>query len=391
MIPSDVASRLQVSADAALRPVAPTQEIADKLSDLVAGQRVMASIQSLLPNGTYRALINQRSITLALPFSAKAGDSLELLVTESDGKLALAVVSRPEEGAAQGHTNTVSTTLSRTGQLISDLFAGKQSSGKNPVALPLNGNQPIADTPPAQAKDLLPLLKQAITQSGMFYESHQAEWVEGRLPKNALLQEPQGKLSSPLAFAPESRDAALIAGKSALPAVELNALPTARQAADALNNVPANSVADNAKSPLQQPTSSGQLISPQAQPLVQQQLEALATQTYTWQGQIWPGQDMRWEIEEDASRQFMSGDDPAANWRTSLHLTLPRLGEIDAQIRIQGEQIVVQITSENPDTRQLLRTKNDSLRQLLSEAGLSLASLGISANTADRTHGQTTE
>ena len=37
MIPSDVASRLQVSADAAARPVAQTQEIADKLSGLVAG------------------------------------------------------------------------------------------------------------------------------------------------------------------------------------------------------------------------------------------------------------------------------------------------------------------------------------------------------------------
>ena len=34
MIPADVASRLQVSADAALRPVAPAQEIADKLSGL---------------------------------------------------------------------------------------------------------------------------------------------------------------------------------------------------------------------------------------------------------------------------------------------------------------------------------------------------------------------
>ena len=82
MIPSDVASRLQVSADATLRPVAPAQEISDKLSGLVAGQKVMAEIQALLPNGTYRALINQRSVTLALPFSAKSGDALELLVTE---------------------------------------------------------------------------------------------------------------------------------------------------------------------------------------------------------------------------------------------------------------------------------------------------------------------
>ena len=89
MIPSDVASRLQVSADAASRPVAQTQEIADKLSGLVAGQKVMAEIQAMLPNGTYRAMINQRSITLALPFSAKSGDSLELQVTENDGKLAL--------------------------------------------------------------------------------------------------------------------------------------------------------------------------------------------------------------------------------------------------------------------------------------------------------------
>jgi hypothetical protein len=67
------------------------------------------------------------------------------------------------------------------------------------VALPLNGNQPIAAGPPNNAQDLLPLLKQAISESGMFYEAHQAEWVEGRYSKAQLLQEPQGRLqeSSP--------------------------------------------------------------------------------------------------------------------------------------------------------------------------------------------------
>ncbi len=205
MIPSDVASRLQVSADAASRPVAQTQEIVDKLSGLVAGQKVMAEIQAMLPNGTYRAMINQRSITLALPFSAKSGDSLELQVTENDGKLALAVLSRPDGSAGKPGTESVSATLSRTGQLISNLFAGtSRAQGRDAPAVPLNGNQPIASTPPSSAQDLLPLLKQAITQSGMFYESHQAEWVEGRMPKAALLQEPQGKLSSPAAFASAS-------------------------------------------------------------------------------------------------------------------------------------------------------------------------------------------
>jgi len=42
MIPADVAARLQVSADAVLRPTAPTQIISDKLSDLSAGQRILA-------------------------------------------------------------------------------------------------------------------------------------------------------------------------------------------------------------------------------------------------------------------------------------------------------------------------------------------------------------
>ena len=91
MIPADVAKSLQVAADAALRPVAPEQDLADRLSGLTAGDKVMAQIQAALPNGTYRALINQRVITLALPFAAKSGDSLELQVTENDGKLALAI------------------------------------------------------------------------------------------------------------------------------------------------------------------------------------------------------------------------------------------------------------------------------------------------------------
>ena len=64
MIPADLASRMQVSADTTLRPVAPTQEISDKLSGLSAGQRVMAEIQAMLPNGTYRAMINQRKFVV---------------------------------------------------------------------------------------------------------------------------------------------------------------------------------------------------------------------------------------------------------------------------------------------------------------------------------------
>lgn len=429
MIPADVASRMQVSADVSLRPVAPAQEITDKLSNLVAGQKVMAEIQSLLPNGTYRAMINQRNITLALPFSAKAGDSLELLVTESDGKLALAVLSKPDGSAGTVSRDSASATLSRTGQLISNLFSGAREAKGGPVSLPLNGNQPIASAPPGSAQDILPLLKQAITQSGMFYESHQAEWIEGRFSKSALLQEPQGKLSSPLAFAAanaEQTSAALlsktastaIAGESVAKSALLpnrETVSTARLTADAADAEQASAVlqpkaagstiagelasttrlnaetivtdASSGKASTTQPP--GQLVAPQTQPIVQQQLEALATQTFTWQGQVWPGQEMRWEIDEDASRHGQGDEETAEKWATRLHLTLPNLGEVDARIRIEGNQITLAMTTDSAETRARMRASSVALRSQFDEAGLTLASMGFEVTTENTADGQT--
>ena len=388
MIPADVAGRLQVSADAALRPVAQTQEIADKLSGLVAGQKVMAEIQAMLPNGTYRAMINQRSITLALPFSAKSGDSLELQVTENDGKLALAVLSRTDGSAGKAGAESVPTTLSRTGQLISSLFAGtNRAQGRDAHAVPLNGNQPIATAPPNTAQDLLPLLKQAITQSGMFYESHQAEWVEGRLPKAALLQEPQGKLSSPAAFASALAEEQGVSQNQPRASTGEPAV-AARITADLAQS--SNTSAEGSKAAIAQSQTSGQVVAPQTQPLVQQQLEALATQNFSWQGQVWPGQEMRWEIDEDATRSEQDGEDSAPRWSTRLHLTLPNLGEVDARIRLEGNSIAISMTADSAGTRTLMRVSSSALRSQLDEAGLTLASMGVSAGE-DEHHGQTGE
>lgn len=372
MIPADAVSRQQASVDTTLRPAAPTQQLTDKLSDLVAGQKVMAEIQSMLPNGTYRALINQRNITLALPFSAKSGDTLELLVTESDGKTSLAVVSHQQANEGKTARDAVSTTLSQTGKLIGQLFSRADESSDGAKALTLNGNQPIARTPPSSAQELLPLLKQAITQSGMFYESHQAEWAEGRFSQNALLQEPQGKLSSPNAFAPASP----------LPLPQQGNAETSAQgkeipvAARLPTTDPATSPRTVNEPP--PPQASGHLIAPQTQPIVQQQLNALATQHFAWQGQVWPGQEMRWEIEEDGRRTGADDAESATGWSTRLKLTLPTLGSVNAQIRLQGQQLVLAIDAGNPETRALMQTEAGHLRQQMTEAGLSVTSIGIS-------------
>lgn len=204
MIPPDVASALRVAliesqnqAQLPQRasPVAPTQRITDALSNLVPGQRIFAEVQGMQANGTYRALVGQREITLSLPFSAKAGDSLELEVAESDGKITLAFVANRTEQAAKLPVDSAATQLSRTAQLISNLQGNVDSPGKRAPPAQLNGNQALIQRMPETGAELAPVLKQAVTQSGVFYEAHQARWVAGQMPTAALRQEPQGRLS----------------------------------------------------------------------------------------------------------------------------------------------------------------------------------------------------
>lgn len=365
MIPSDVASRIQSAVDATVRPAAVAQEISNVLSGLTSGQRVLAEIQALLPNGAYRAIINQRDITLALPFSAKPGDSLELEVVDNDGKLALALVSRraaPEEGA-KGERPAVETTLSKTGNFIAGLLNNREE-GKAAKPLILNANMPIAEAPPTKGADLVPLLKQAINQSGMFYESQQSQWVSNRLPTEALLAQPQGRhsqVSTGQPAAPENLVTTIIA-KTSETEVAPKPLPQANSASTTETQA--------ANRPM---LPSGQMVAPDLVPLVQQQLEALANQNYVWQGLAWPGQPMQWEIiEENGGQQRQDGKTDQPPWQTRLTLTMPQLGEVRAALRISGGELTLSLSTQSNEAASQLTNGSDTLRNQLEAAGLKL-------------------
>ena len=411
MIRTDLGNRIQPTADPALRPALPSQDLAEKLSGLVVGQRLLAEVESLLPNGSYRAMVNQRAVTLALPFAAKSGDVLELEVAESDGKLTLAVVARQGAGNLGGG-EAAATSLSRTGQLIGTLLAGPRDANTTGAALPLNGNQPIAAKPPLSGRELQPLLQQAIVESGMFYESHQADWIEGRYNKAQLLQEPQGKLPPQVpppavhsAAAPASLvdNPALTAGfepeqtatrennvrQPAQPSqpggspqsptdLDSSALSRLAQGDEALSVARgAGTRQDALATPAPTQSATAEPVAPQAQALVQQQLEAFATQNFTWQGQIWPGQPMEWQIEDSGQRREQAADASNERWQTRLRLTLPTLGEIDARLLIQGQQIVLALTAGETEARTRLQEAATALRTQLAEVGLDLSSFAI--------------
>lgn len=388
MIPPDVASSLrqvlpdQHSATSAQpQPVASAARIADVLSNLVPGQRVMAEIQALLPNGSYRAMVAQREVTLALPFSAKPGDSLELEVTESDGKLTLAVAAQAGAKSQREAQESVATSLSRTGKLIGDLLGEIDSQGHRAPPAPLNASRPLVANMPLHAGDLAPVLKQALTQSGMFYEAHQARWAAGQLSTASLLQEPQGQHSQPQQppeSPPLSTSPAPLAAPENEPSPSVPGLPK--------ETSPNFQLEAKAAPPSLQHATPGTGIPADLAPLVQQQLDALATQTFAWQGQIWPGQQMHWEIEQQAEERSANSDDESAvRWRTRLKLDLPRLGGIAASLSLRpGGEVGIELTSESADSETQLEGAAAQLVEQMAAAGLKLTQFSVK-------HGETAE
>ncbi|MRD73061.1 hypothetical protein GH865_07350 [Rhodocyclus tenuis] len=379
MIPADVISRMQVStSDSSARPQVVARDVSDKLTTIAPGQRLLAEILAVLPNGAYRAVINQREITLALPFAAKTGDTLELEAVESDGKVTLAVVGN-KSGPANGEA--VSTTLSRTGQFITDLLNTPRQNRGEAGALSLNNGAPITNTPPKDAADLLPQLKQAITQSGMFYEAHQRGWLEGRVDTAELLQEPQGRLSTT-----QNANERASAQAGAETEANANTATTSAQTKPTETNNDARSTpqagsSDTSGSKAATATgANAPMLAPETLPVVRQQLESLAAQQFIWQGQVWPGQDMRWQISEEEPRQDSEGGgdgSDAPEWRTQMRLTLPNLGEIDARIGLRGNGIRLDIEAGDEQTQALLRSAMSELRVQLDNAGLSLSAFGV--------------
>jgi hypothetical protein len=422
ILPAEIAAaRAKIMSDlvSKLQPASPVQKAADPLANLVPGQRFMATIQSLLPDGTYRAHVAGRPVTLALPFAAAAGETLELeAVVEQNGKTTLAVVTGRDTTSGQGEagnteTNTsVATRLTPTGKLIAELLSsgGKEGSPRAEPA-PLSQARPLFAAMTGKAADLAPILKEALAKSGMFYEAHQARWIEGKGSLAALLSEPQGRFSPALqallarergetttARAPSLSTARPEEGVSAK---TLTATPTAigdkaaahqqtATSAHAASNVTArategeivtkNTAANNATTQTGGAVrvGMGQAVATELAPLVRQQLEALASNTYVWQGQIWPGQVMNWEIVEEDGEQGRQEDNEASRWVTRLRLKLPRLGQLEATLKFTGgRNIEIFLQTEDDAARARLMADNAGLRRGFETSGLALTLLNI--------------
>ncbi|CAJ3709312.1 flagellar hook-length control FliK family protein [Burkholderia pseudomallei] len=329
---------------------------------------------------------------------------------------------------------------------LDPLLATPDARAGNPAAATAPGAQaaqaaPQAALPASPAAALSLALVQAVAQSGLFYESHLAQWLAGQRTTAELAREPQARLASgaePDAQAgaqPGQMGDALDDALADLLAVRL---PLSQGGRDALAQgaarplgqpgQPAGGADEGAAASGRAPTNAaaparsvdayaaladadGKPGAPSAQtalaragmppagadtpasiaaslhaatlPIVRQQLDLLATDQFRWIGEAWPGARLDWTIEPDEQhgreRPAPDADFPdARGWRTRLTLALPSLGTIDAELVLNGEQLAARLRASEAGAARLA-SHGEALRARLQALGLQVSGLSIRA------------
>ncbi|WP_345812151.1 flagellar hook-length control protein FliK [Paraburkholderia sp. PREW-6R] len=291
------------------------------------------------------------------------------------------------------------------------------AAGSNPslaTATPATAGVAAAAVPVAA---LAAALEQTVGESGLFYESHLAQWLAGQRSPATLASEPQNRLVAasaqlPLDWASDADDASAT-NASARPAAASTGLPNGASESAAARNVPsipnaqaarivagevlANSLSDLNGNPAHvsvhnaaaQPADSGAsqnsqsmaaAVHPATAPLVRQQLDLLATGQFRWSGEAWPGARLDWTIEQDGDEWDRSGGGAASEddqpWRTRLTLSLPTLGTVDAELTLTGMRLVARVQA-SPGGAARLAMQGENFRQRLAAAGVELSGLTI--------------
>jgi hypothetical protein len=320
-----------------IAPITLVPDPARKLSVFSEGQRFLATVEAQLADGNFKVQVNGHALQMNLPQSARPGDRMELMLIAREPRLKFLLLSDGQSRTSAGAT------LSATGRFLGALA----DAAKSPAAPSLTCAAPVLGGPPADSRQLPGLLREALSQSGLFYESHQAQWVAGKRSLGQLLKEPQGVLSS--AASPQLNRVI------EAPQPNVNSEPEAA----------ATGAVRNSDAPVHEQTLT----------LVQQQLCTLETGLISWRGEIWPGQWMEWDIAEHSPAESEIAE--PMRWKTRLRVTLPRLGEVAATLAFDSGGVHVALGAAAAETAELLQSSQLPLTAAMAAAGLSVVAMEV--------------
>ena len=277
--------------------------------------------------------IEGQTVAMRLPHPAAPGDTLSLRFAGHVPQ-AVFLLAAPESAASDAPQ------LSQTARMLSELVQHLPARSALPTLTP---SGPLLARPTPDPAVLALALRTALVRSGLFYESHLANWAAGQDSLDGLMREPQNKLA-----------AAEAARNTANPLALLN--PPDASAAKPLNPMHA---------------------------LLTQQLQVLESPEFAWRGEVWPGQPLEWHLRHEADPAqnrpaTASADESGAGWDSKLKLTLPQLGTVTVHIRLDANlAFSIRMVPEQPETAPLLRHNQGRLAEQLNAAGCTLQILTV--------------
>lgn len=372
MIHNDIQNQLALLVKTSATPLIEVAKSATEIPEWTPGQRVPAHVLASLPNGRFHVMVEDQLLDMNLPQKTQPGDHIDLVYVTDKPRATFALLS----DLAGLPSNKSNVSLSETGKFLGGLL---QQTPKNAAGVAtLTSAAPLTPGEPLSVQQLATTLKDAISQSGMFYESHQAQWVTGERSFDSLMREPQAKFSATASEQKVSQQPLVEEGKAsvnnAIPAsadkLDLSRLSnsTQRVVPDALNQTLATGIGGAATAHEPAHAVSAQIV--------QQQLEILDSRQLVWQGQVWPGQDMTWTIEEDGGRQASEVGDEAV-WSTQLHLKFPTLGGITARLALGAKGIKIDFSASDANSVALMKTEAPLLAESMQSSGLNVVGLTV--------------
>lgn len=330
-----------------IQTLSPTSTVGDireealhRLIQMNLGQQLQADVQSKLSDGSFLVKIADTTARMNLPVSTNVGDKLALTLIGKEPRPTFLMNANPATPEAASST----TSLSNTAKMIDSLL--QHLPGNNQLT-PIVSSTPISPQANLPTPELANALRDAISKSGLFYESHLNEWVNGS--------------AKPMPATPTDASNIQYIQRTL---EDIKQEPQARQNSQitaAMGVSPSQPVLDTSNQSITQ--------------LVNQQLQTLEQQRVIWQGEVWPGLPMEWEVAEDPQNDNVAPDQ--RSWHSQVRFEMSQLGTITANLNLTGGRLSLQIHADTALIAQKLQSEGKRLDDALAAAGIPLDRLQV--------------
>ncbi len=317
------------------------------------GQQLRGEVLAVLGGGRFMVSVAGTSLEMSMPKGTQRGDLLNLFfITDEPGPTFLmARFGSPGDSR-----------VSDTGRWLSGFLGA--TAEQAPAQATLGLMRTLLAGPPTDSTQVGRMLQQELRESGLFYESHLARWFGSEYPLEDILREPQGQLSQlrqPLA-APSS---------AAMASEELARATMKTGSAEVLEAV----VKSFGTTSAHEGIADQRTLS-----MVREQLDMLQSGQIVFRGELFPGQQMEWQVSEREARRNSTGEQERA-WDTELRLDLPKLGGISARLTVDGSRVSIDFRADTAASVALLDNGRPVLVEQLQAAGLNPTEIGIRHET----------